>query len=294
MSCTSSQQPVDAQLQNVFDTFNIDKALSPEEKLDQLRAIPASSLVKRIFDLETHTFRAVTDNEIIPSTLLSDLHTGVFATRFKARQMHILLGETSSEETLYALTNPPTSSSPTAMLRALHNYYPEPLCARLLTLYTSPSATADPRIASALTHPEPQKTHLLFGLITSDVQVRVPIRVLAQALCEGGVPPQRVVRYRVAFRPECTDRVFPRSLGVTHSADGVSWWFVQRYGFKEEERESVRAWLGRTLIPLVTGEGLGQGLGVREVLCFEEGGEVRVVEDAWWEWLMHVAETLRG
>lgn len=286
---------MDAQLQNVFDTFNIDNSLSQEEKLNQLRAIPASSLVKKIFDLKIHTFRGVTDDEIIPSNLTSTLHSGAFATLFKNRNMHILLGEAETEETLYALTNPPPSSSTPHMLLALNNYYAQPVCENLLALYTQEGPTCDPRIAAALSRPDPDKAQQLFGLITSDVQVRAPIRVLAKALFDGGVPAERILRYRVAYRPECTDRVFPRGFGVTHSADGVSWWFVERYGFTARESERVREWVGRTLVPLVTGQGrAADKLGVQEFLYFKEDGGIGVGDDESWDWMMRVARALES
>lgn len=267
--------------------------MSPKEKLDQLRKIPASSLVKRIFDFKIHTFRGVTDDEMIPSDLLSNMHSGAFAARFKERGMRILLGEAETEEFLYAFTNPPPSSSTPDMLHALNNYYAQPVCENLLSLYTKEGTAADPRVATALSRKDPEKAQQLFGLITSDVQVRAPIRALSKALFDGGVPAERILRYRVAFRPECTDKVFPRSFGVTHSADGVSWWFVERYGFSAEETERVRGWLGKTLIPLVVGEEYGaEKLRVEEFLYFKESGEIKVMGDERWGWMRRVADTL--
>lgn len=277
----------------MFDTFNVDKSSSPEEKLNQLREVPASSLVKKIFDLRIHTFRGVTDGEMIPSDLISSIHSGAFATRFKKRGMRILLGEAETEEVLYAFTNPPPSSSTPDKLRALNNYYAQPVCENLLSLYTDEDPSANPRVANALSHKDPEKAQQLFGLITSDVQVRAPIRILSKALFDGGIPPEQVLRYRVAYRPECTDKVYPRRFGVTHSADGVSWWFVERYGFSEEEKRRVKDWLQKTLLPLVMGNGKsGEKLGVEEFLYFKESGDIEIVNDEHWGWLMRVAETL--
>ncbi len=290
---SGSRYLADAQLQNVFEAFEIDTSLPSEDKLNKLREVPARSLVDKIFDLKLHTFRGATDNSIIPADLVSNIHSGAFASRFKERNMRILLGEAETEEILYALTNPPPSSSKSEMLRALNNYYAQPVCEALLSLYTDQGAKADPRIANAFAQKDPEKAKQLFGLITSDVQVRAPIRVLSKALFDGGVAPERVLRYRVAYRPECTDKVYPKSYGVTHSADGVSWWFVERYGFSEEEKGSVKEWLGKTLIPLISGMESAQKVGVEEFLYFKEDGSIEVVNDHSWEWLMRVAETLR-
>ena len=284
---------VDAQLQNVYETFNISSSASSAEKLDRLRQIPASSLVKKIFDLDIHTFRGVTDDEMIPSDLVSSIHSGAFAARFKERGMRILLGEAETEEVLYALTNPPPSSSESDMLQGLNNYYALPVCKDLLSLYNTEGASADTRVATALNQKDDaEKAKQLFGLITSDVQVRAPIRVLSKALFDGGVPPEHILRYRVAYRPDCTDKVYPKSFGVTHSADGVSWWFVKRYGFSEDETKRVEKWLRRTLVPLVVGGQREVNLELEEFLCFKESGQIGVVKDAHWKWMMRVAEKL--
>ncbi|KAJ4994011.1 carboxylesterase-lipase family protein [Stagonosporopsis vannaccii] len=285
---------VDGQLQNVLSTFEISNSLSPEERLNELRAVPASALVNKIFAFDIHTFRGVTDDEMIPSDLVSNIHSGAFAARFKERGMRILFGEAETEEVLYALTNPPPSSSADDMLRGLNNYYALPVCESLLSLYSTEGSSADPRVKSALSHSsDAEKAKQLFGLITSDVQVRAPIRVLSKALFDGGVSPEHVMRYRVAFRPECTDQVYPRSFGVTHAADGVSWWFVERYGFSEQETERVKSWLDRTLIPLVTGQGpIGVESKLEEFLYFKKDGKIEIVRDEHWNWLTRVAEML--
>lgn len=207
--------------------------------------------------------------------------------------MRILLGEAETEEVLYSLTNPPPNFSDEEMLRALNNYYAMPVCEALLLLYTNEGGAADSRVASALSlQNDQEKAKQLFGLITSDVQVRAPIRVLSKALFDGGVSAERVLRYRVAYRPECTDKVYPRSFGVTHAADGVSWWYIERYSFSEEEKRSVKTWLGKTLIPLVAGEGDNkENLGVEEFLYFKESGDISVMKDQHWAWLGRVAET---
>lgn len=277
----------------MLSTFSIPASLSPSERLDKLRTIPAQTLVSRIFDLDIHTFRGVTDDTIIPSNLITAIHSGAFAARFQARGMRILLGEAETEEVLYSLTNAPTSFSDVEMLTALKNYYAEPVCGALLVLYKEEGGAADERVKAVLAlDDEKEKAKRLFGLITSDVQVRAPIRVLSKALFDGGVPAERVLRYRVAYRPECTDKVYPRSFGVTHGCDGLSWWYIERYGFSDAERENVKRWLGKTLIPLVAGDGnREEDLGAEEFLYFKDSGEIGVVKDEHWDWLSRVAKT---
>lgn len=272
LMCYCLPNVVDDQLQNVLSTFDVPEHLSWEERFDRLRDVPASALVKKIFDFDIHTFRGVTDEEMIPSDLVLSIRSGDFATRFKTRGMRILLGEAETEEALYALTNPPPTSSSKDMLHALRNYYASTVCEDLLSLYTNEGPTADARVESALADNEnSRKAKRLFGLITSDVQVRAPIRILSKALYDGGVPSDCVLRYRVAYRPECTDKVYPRSFGVTHGADGLSWWYIERYGFSGQENDRIKDWLGKTLIPLVTGNAFGgKKLRLDEFLRFTE------------------------
>lgn len=285
---------VDAQLQNVLSTLNIPDSLAPDERLNKLREVPASALVEKIFDFEIHTFRGVTDNEMIPSNLISNIHSGAFAARFKERGMRILLGEAETEEVLYGLTNPPPSSSSNDMLIGLNNYYAMPVCEKLLSLYNSEGSSADARIKSALSEKhDKDKSKQLFGLITSDVQVRAPIRVLSKALYDGGVTTEHILRYRVAYRPECTDQVYPKSFGVTHAADGVSWWYVERFGFSDQEKERVKDWLEHTLVPLVTGRKSGEKkLELKQFLYFKADGRIEVVDDVHWDWLTRIAAVL--
>lgn len=207
--------------------------------------------------------------------------------------MRILIGEAETEEVLYSLTNPPPDFSDEELLKALNNYYAGPVCKALLSLYKKEGGAADERVALALSLKDDQeKAKQLFGLITSDVQVRAPIRVLSKALFDGGVPNQRILRYRVAYRPDCTDKVYPRSFGVTHAADSISWWYIQRYGFSGEEEENVKKWLNRTLIPLVSGDqGFEQSLKLEEFLYIKASGEIITVKDQHWDWLSRVAET---
>jgi hypothetical protein len=54
----------------------------------------------------------------------------------------------------------------------------------------------------------------VFGRIVSDMQVRAPIRVLCRQLLDAGVPPERIMRYRVAFRPAYFDKIYPPEAGV--------------------------------------------------------------------------------
>lgn len=97
---------------------------------------------------------------------------------------------------MYSLVNPPASVS--GMKTALENYYPAGTCEKITRAY------------DGLQHDHVK----MYGVITSDVQVRAPIRALCKSLVDAGIPPDSLVRYRSAFRAKCIDKIYSPSLGV--------------------------------------------------------------------------------
>lgn len=61
---------------------------------------------------------------------------------------------------------------------------------------------------------DPEK---LYGSITSDMQVRIPIRILCQQLVDAGMLMGDILRYRIAFRPACLDQFYVKEAGVVCS-----------------------------------------------------------------------------
>jgi hypothetical protein len=97
---------------------------------------------------------------------------------------------------MYALVNPPPSLS--MMQPALENYYPAEICEKLIAAYNSTV----------------QDAGKLYGAITSDMQVRAPIRALCKTFVEAGVPLNNIFRYRSGFRAKCLDSLYSPDLGV--------------------------------------------------------------------------------
>jgi hypothetical protein len=62
----------------------------------------------------------------------------------------------------------------------------------------------------------------LYGRITSDLQVRAPIRALCKSLIDSGVSLNDVIRYRSSCRAKCFDKLFPVQAGVVRANLPVS------------------------------------------------------------------------
>jgi hypothetical protein len=103
---------------------------------------------------------------------------------------------TVPQQHMYALVNPPSSLS--MMQPALENYYPAHISEKLISAYNSVE----------------QDAGKLFGMITSDMQARAPIRALCKTLVDAGVPLSHIFRYRSGFRAKCMDSLYSPDLGV--------------------------------------------------------------------------------
>ena len=84
------------------------------------------------------------------------------------------------------------------MQQALENYYPAEICEKLIATYQGVE----------------QDAGKLYGVITSDLQVRAPVRAFCKTLVDAGVPLSNIFRYRSAFRAKCMDKLYSPDLGV--------------------------------------------------------------------------------
>jgi hypothetical protein len=145
------------------------------------------------------------------------MRDGTFAKSFRERGYRLLIGETENEvrtiaylilftsltelwqkQYLYSKVNAPASED--ELQHALENYYPSSVCQAVMRLerYKRDSEPVDK----------------LFGRITSDLQVRVPIRALCKSLVDFGVGLESVIRYRSSCRAKCFDKLVPVEAGV--------------------------------------------------------------------------------
>lgn len=132
----------------------------------------------------------------------------------------------------------------------------------------------------------------LYGLITSDAQVRAPIRAMCrQLISQAAVPVDRIFRYRIAFRPRCLDKLYPKEAGVTHGGDMYTWWLPRHTGIEDGEAQLIAEWLRGSVVKLVTGENFIWTCQKQDQhLYLGQDGSVEVVHDQYWDPLNHVID----
>lgn len=86
-----------------------------------------------------------------------------------------------------------------------------------------------------------------FQRAVGDCQVRAPERLLVSQLEAAGVSLDKVRRYRVAWRAECTAKIVPATMGVPHGGDLLPHNFGIAYGATERDREVMDAWIEDTV-----------------------------------------------
>ncbi|KAK7229317.1 hypothetical protein V2G26_001487 [Clonostachys chloroleuca] len=236
-SATDSET-LTGQFNDLCSLFGISATENPEEKLSKLRQISSKDLVDTLFKLKLHTFRASTDDDFIPPTFLSSLHSGSYTTLLHDNGTSVLLGEVSDEKELYKITNPPNSRE--SLQVELENYYPKVVCDALLPLYAVP----EPRSAND----KPETYAEIFGQIVADGQVHASTRGFAHLLLNPPsgenvrpLPAERVHRYRISWRAKALDAWLRPELGVFHAADTQIWWASGwRQDFTEEDKNVTK------------------------------------------------------
>lgn len=233
------------QFNDLCAIFTIPTDASAAEKLSSLRQIPSQDLVSAIFKLKIHTFRSSTDDDFIPATFLSAVHSGSFTTRLFTSGVSVLLGEVSDEKELYKLVNPPSSHS--ALHVQLANYYPQAVCDALVKLYDIPAP--DSPAATPAAYAE------VFSQIVADGQVHASLRGLTRILLNPpsqgvtnsnvkALPANRVLRYRISWRAAALDAWLKPEVKVCHAGDMPIWWASGwRADFTPEDKEVVKTFL---------------------------------------------------
>lgn len=231
-----------AQFNDLCSIFSISPSASAREKLSSLRKIPSKDLVAAISKLKIHTFRSSTDNDFIPATFLSSLHSGSFTTRLFESGISVLLGEVSDEKELYKLVNPPSTHS--ALQVQLANYYPKAVCDALVKLYDIPAP--DSANASPAAYAE------VFSQIVADGQVHASLRGLTHILLNPprsnpgvkALPPNRVHRYRISWRAAALDAWLKPEVLVCHGGDMPIWWASGwRADFTQADKDAAKKFL---------------------------------------------------
>ena len=140
---------------------------------------------------------------------------------------------------------------------------------------------------------EKAEAEKIYGMITSDAQVRAPIRALCHQLTSQGVPVERILRYHIAFRPRCLDKFYPPEAGVTHGGDMYTWWLTRHMGLMDSEAVLIADWLKGSLCKLVNSEPFKWVSQAEDGYVYlREDGNVDVVHDIHWERLSQVSDLI--
>ncbi|CAA22658.2 COesterase domain-containing protein [Schizosaccharomyces pombe] len=273
------------QFNELAQKFGIPLELSSAEKLEKLRAIPFQDLADNILNLRLHTFRAVTDGDFVNPNTFKDIYDGTFGKRIRDSGRELIIGEVNNEHSIYANTNPPKSKED--LFNQVNNYYPEKVTKALLELY--------PKVPDM----EDEKEYLaaikaLFGSIVSDMQVYASTRVLINGLVKGGVPLEKIYRYRIAFRGKFFDKYEPPESLVPHAGDLGLWFYNVVDGILPEEIPIYKAWLKSYGEWMSTGKTDWGTTKTEEYRLLDADGTIKVVDDEKWDWGLKVGRTVAG
>lgn len=196
------------QFDELLDKLGISLALPADKKLEKLRAVPMEDLVSVQGKLDISEFRATSDDAFVTKTLMSNINSGDFGRRIKARGIKLMNGECRDEHNLYQTWRTPSDSFDAVRKRLVADY-PEVVVQRLMQHYCGGSKALPSGV---------KNWQDLFGRIYANMQVHHLERGFHRALERGGlVFGEDVLRYRFDWRVSCIDSFFAPSMGVTHA-----------------------------------------------------------------------------
>jgi carboxylesterase type B len=256
------------QCDELLQALNISKDLSRPDQLELLRSLDAKTLIQATNSIKLHQFRAVTDGSFVRQSLLDEISNGIFATRMKKRNVHLIIGECSDEHHVYGTWRPPAPGYDN-MLHRLEADYRHDACQVLMAHYF-PNLKLPPRYNS---------WQAAFGHIYADVQIHALERGMINALTVHGAD-DMIHRYRVEWRAKCVNEKYPKAWGATHGADMAIWFWGNGESLSGEEKKIVSEAFHQPLSRFLKGEemdwGTGDGMQVRTLKI---NGRVVIEED---------------
>jgi len=199
------------QFDELMLALNIPTKMPWREKLVLLRSLSPDVLIEAGLKITHHQFRPWTDEVFVSSALFSDIDSGDFAKRLRAREIRVMIGECRDEHFLYGTHHTPDNSL-TSLRKRIEADYPSEACDALVNLYYPKGALP----------PDCKDWKDAFGRLYADMQIHMLQRGLLNALARGGAS-HLIYRYRIEFRLKCVDNIYPPKWGVTHASDITIW-----------------------------------------------------------------------
>lgn len=273
------------QFDEVVDVLDL-KGKTSKEKIQALRDLTIEQISYDLIPkLKLHTFRAVTDDIFVSSTLLSDIKNGEFGKKLTKKGVRILHGETDNEGFLYSLLDTPHSIDQLAV--EVENYYPKDVVPTLLDLYDVKSFDPNPEDFQ-------ERLKKLYGDIVGDGQVFCSTRGFAKYVTDAGFPVKDYYRYRVSFRGKWMDKHLPIEHKIPHAYDSPVWFFALRMGFSDEEASHMIKWMTPYLKFLNFEEEITEWPteDIKKLRYFETEGGIEYIDDPTWAWGIKFADEI--
>ncbi|CUM65855.1 uncharacterized protein PRCAT00003504001 [Priceomyces carsonii] len=273
-----SLSEADSQFKEYCEKLGIEKKLSGPEKLKKLRSLDVNTLIETIPKMRLHTFRAVSDDDFVSSSLLHDLYNGTYARMLSKRAVRVMIGEVDNEPILYSYLNSPCTRADLSI--QLENYYPKNTIATLISLYypkgideNSPSFKTDLRE--------------LFGQIIADTQVYASSRGFLNNITKHNhYSKDNIFRYKVSYAPQFVREMYDKEGidGVIHGGDQILWFYAIHNGVRGEEETIISEFI-KPFVQFIYLKDIGAEWGTSDIELFRyisANGEIYTEKDTYW------------
>lgn len=259
--------------QQQFEVFVQRLGLDPSQR-DLLHILESSSDTSIVNAVENmggmKMFRPTFDNDFIKGSLMQAQESGQLARSLQQKGFrNLCIGEVKDEWVVYAHTHQ------TPDIPSMKVY--------LKSMYPIPDSGIDElikRYKVAETCTDSDSFQKMLGHILADLQVRLPTRLLAQAMS----PEIPVIRYQIQWAPE---KVLTQTNGlVGHGSDSMIWMNLIPF-FDEPERKLAKKWLDTMAAAKPTDL-------IQQMTRFTAQGEIVQVKDDDWDDLMKLNLIMKG
>ncbi|KAM5543541.1 hypothetical protein V8D89_002792 [Ganoderma adspersum] len=282
------------QFQALCRALSLDPISPPDALLATLRdpvQVPAAAIARAIetdaLGIEHGTFRGAWERTwwLGDTDPMAWQRSGELARGLRAHGVRsVVVGEVSEEWYLYSIANPVTSVD--ELRRNLERYYKREVVKKMLDVYLGEEDLKSKGRGAggkSLGERTPEELERLFGEVSSEGQVYLPVRLFARDMLAAGYP---VVRYEIRWTPEQL-----RPLGyVTHATDR-SLWAMRLPALKDDQSTIARSWVS-TIADYVKRAEAGDVLALKTIVRLTEDKEIREVEDTEWDKYMRLRMTL--